>query len=83
MYNSVVPYPDSPLNKTPDVQSAFVMVDVCHSSIPQASEDDEMPTVVERPRAAAPVLSCAYMAPIRIAFIQFLLDSQNGHPPEA
>ncbi len=83
LYNVVVPHPNAALNKTPDGQSAFVMVDVCHSPIPQASEDDDMPTVAERSDAVAPVLSFDYSVPVRLVFLQFLFASQNGRPPEA
>lgn len=75
--------PSTSVNAPQDGQPAFSMIDVCHSSAPQVSEDDEMPTVAERSDAVVPVPSLDYTAPIRMVFIQFLLASQNDRPPEA
>ncbi len=83
LYDIFFPHPTSFSRSQHDGQAAFVMVDVCHSSAPQALEDDEMPTVAERSDAVVPFPFLDYAAPIRMVFIQFLLASQNGRPPEA
>ncbi len=80
--NVVVPRPGASPSKPHDGQSAFVMLDVCHSSVPQASEDDDMPTVAERSDIVVPAMSFDYSVPVRHIFIQFLFASQNGRPPE-
>ena len=82
LHNICALHPASP-GKMPDGRSAFVVVDVCHSSSTQFAEDDEMPTVAERPDAAMPVFSFDYSVPVRPVFFQFLLVSQNGRPPES
>ncbi len=82
LYDIFVPYPTS-FSKFYDGQSAFVMVDVCHSSAPQSAEDDEMPTVAEKSDVVVPALSFDYTVPIKPVFLQFLLTSQHCRPPEA